>query len=55
MARKKSTDDIVLQRVSKRNMERILSIEPMQVGDSFDNVLSRVLDECEKKTQKRRG
>jgi hypothetical protein len=37
------------QRISEKNIERIEKIGKMKTGDSFDDVLTRVLDECEKR------
>ena len=37
------------QRISQKNIERIEKIGKMRTGDSFDDVLTRVLDDCEKR------
>jgi hypothetical protein len=39
---------IKVQRVSKYNINRVVEKGKMSVGDSFNDVLGRVLDEYEK-------
>ena len=47
MARKKDPGNIVLQRVSLENIDRIIALDKMKVGDSFNDVLTRVLNKFE--------
>lgn len=45
----KDPNAIRLQRVSNRNIERVEKLGKMCTGDSFNDVLTRALDGCEKK------
>jgi hypothetical protein len=49
MVTTKDPDKKRTQRVSNKNIERIERLGKMRTEDSFDDVLTRVLDECEKK------
>lgn len=49
MTEKSERDKKRQQRVSERNIAKIEKLGKMKIGDSFDDVLTRVLDECEKR------
>jgi hypothetical protein len=49
MQEKRNPEKIRLQRISNQNIERIEKLGRMTTGDSFNDVLSRALDECEKR------
>ncbi len=49
MSTTKKTHEIKNQRVSVKNIEKLQKMGKPNLGESFDDLLGRVLDECEKR------
>jgi hypothetical protein len=46
MIKDKAPDAIRPQRISNKNIEVVITLGKMDVGESFDEVLTRVLKQC---------
>lgn len=54
MVKDKDPDAIRLQRIRNVNIEKVVKYGKMSVEDSFDDVLTRVLEEYESMKKKRK-